>query len=140
MHSLGRPVDSLLVPCGLVPIWGSMLGLSFRAPPSYCVPVSPAVLVPSSLALGSQSAPGLGKGQNPLSGYVAEEHSLLTFSAGEEEAEKLYYAAVSSTICKSAFAILAKDLARRSKDGGAYLSYLILIRGHKWPTAAAAAE
>ena len=86
----------------------------------------------------SQSAPGLGKGQNPLIGYVPDERSLLTFSAGEEEAEKLYYALASSSLTKSAFTLLAKDLTRRSDDGGAYLTYLI-CRGHKWPTVAAAA-
>ena len=84
----------------------------------------------------SQSVPGLGVGQSVLIGYTA---STLRISPGEEEAEKLYYAAVSSTLCKSAFAILAKDLARRSEDGGTHLSLLILSRGHKWPTVAAAA-
>ena len=86
----------------------------------------------------SQSAPGLGKGQNPLIGYVPDERSLLTFSAGEEEAEQLYYALASSSLSKSAFTILATDLTRRSEDGGAYLTYLI-CRGHTWPTVAAAA-
>ena len=86
----------------------------------------------------SQSNPELGKGTNPLRGYVPDERSLLTFSAGEVEAEKLYYALASSSLSKSAFTILAKDLTRRSEDGGAYLTYLI-CRGHKWPTVAAAA-
>ena len=85
----------------------------------------------------SQSNPELGKGINALRGYVPGERSLLTFSAGEVEAEKLYYAAISG-LTKSAFTILAKDLTRRSEDGGAYLTYLI-CRGHKWPTVAAAA-
>ena len=85
----------------------------------------------------SQSAPGLGKGQNPLIGYMPDERSLLTISPGEVEAEQLYYAAISG-LTKSAFTILAKDLTRRSEDGGAYLTYLI-CRGHKWPTVAAAA-
>ena len=74
---------------------------------------------------------------SPLRGYVPDERSLLTFSDGEEEAERLYYAAISG-LTKSAFTILAKDLTRRSEDGGAYLTYLI-YRGHKWPTVAAAA-
>ena len=86
----------------------------------------------------SQSNPELGKGMNPLRGYVPAERSLLTFSAGEVEAEQLYYALASSSLSKSAFTILAKDLTRRSEDGGAYLTYLI-CRGHKWPTVAAAA-
>ena len=85
----------------------------------------------------SQSAPGLGKGHNPLVGYIGDARTLLTISPGEEEAEKLYYAAISASLCKSAFATVAKDLARRSEDGGAYLTYLI-CRGHKWPTVAAA--
>ena len=65
----------------------------------------------------SQSNPELGKGMNPLRGYVPGERSLLTLSAGEVEAEKLYYAAISG-LTKSAFTILAKDLSRRSEDGG----------------------
>ena len=85
-----------------------------------------------------QSAPGLGKGQSPLVGYVPDERSLLTISPGEEEAERLYYALASSSLSKSAFGILAKDLTRRSADGGAYLTHLI-CRGHTWPTVAAAA-
>ena len=85
----------------------------------------------------SQSNPELGKGMNPLRGYVPDERSLLTISPGEEEAEKLYYAAISG-LTKSAFTILAMDLTRRSADGGAYLTHLI-CRGHTWPTVAAAA-
>ena len=86
----------------------------------------------------SQSNPELGKGMNPLRrGWMPAEHSLLTLSIGELQAEKLYYAAISSSLSKSAFTILAKDLTRRSEDGGAYLTYLI-CRGHKWPTVAAA--
>ena len=85
----------------------------------------------------SQSNPELGKGMNPLRGWVPDERSLLTLSIGELEAERLYYAAISG-LTKSAFTILAKDLTRRSEDGGAYLTYLI-CRGHKWPTVAAAA-
>jgi len=86
----------------------------------------------------SQSNPELGKGMNPLRGYVPDERSLLTFSTGEEEAEKIYYALASSSLSKSAFTILAKDLTRRSADGGAYLTHLIRC-GHTWPTVAAAA-
>jgi len=86
----------------------------------------------------SQSNPELGKGMNPLRGYVPTERSLLTVSSGELEAEKIYYALACSALSKSAFTILAKDLTRRSEDGGAYLTYLI-CRGHKWPTVAAAA-
>ena len=80
-----------------------------------------------------QSAPGLGKGQNFV-GYMCDCH----ISPGEEEAEVLFYAAISTRLCKSAFMIHAKDLARRSPDGSAYLTWLI-TRGQNWPTVAAAA-
>ena len=83
----------------------------------------------------SHSAPGLGKGPNPLASYNA--HTLFAITPGEEEAEKLYYSAISASICKSAFAILAKDLARRSPDAGANLTWLV-YRGHQWPAVAAA--
>ena len=82
----------------------------------------------------SQSVPGLGKGMSPLRGYLAS-HPLL--STQELEAEALYYAAISATLTKAAFAILAKDLARRSPDAGAYLTWLI-YRGWQWPAVAAA--
>ena len=49
----------------------------------------------------------------------------------------MYYAAISATLTKAAFTILAKDLARRSTDAGAYLTWLI-YRGWRWPTVAAA--
>ena len=85
----------------------------------------------------SQSAPGLGKGCNPLHAYAGDSRSLLPLTLEEEEAERLYYAVVSATLCKRAFMVLAKDLARRSPDAGAYLSWLI-TRGWQWPTVAAA--
>ena len=84
----------------------------------------------------SQSAPGLGKGDNPLHEYRSDSKALLSLCAEEQEAERLYYAAISSTLTKAAFAILAKDLARRSPDAGAYLAWLI-YRGWKWPAVAA---
>ena len=83
----------------------------------------------------SQSAPGLGKGEKPLHTYTGDSRSLLT--PEEVESEALYYAAISSTLTKAAFAILAKDLARRSTDAAAYLAWLI-YRGWQWPTVAAA--
>ena len=83
----------------------------------------------------SQSAPGLGKGVNPLRAYAGDSRSLL--SPEEVEAEALYYAAISATLTKAAFTILAKDLTRRSTDAGAYLTWLI-YRGWQWPTVAAA--
>ena len=82
----------------------------------------------------SQSAPGLGKGGNPLHAYAGDSRSLL--SPEEVEAEALYYAAISATLTKAAFAILAKDLTRRSSDAGAYLTWLI-YRGQSWPKVAA---
>ena len=83
--------------------------------------------------LRSQSAPGLGKGPTPLIGYFG----VTTISPGEEEAERLYYAAISTRLCKGAFVIHAKNLARCSPDGSAYLTWLI-TRGQQWPTVSAA--
>ena len=81
----------------------------------------------------SQSAPGLGKGegQNPLQGYMGDSRSN-QLSADEEDAERLYYSLISSTVTKRAFVILAKDLSRRCRDAGAYLTWLI-YKGHAWP-------
>ena len=86
----------------------------------------------------SHSAPGLGKGGNPLHAYAGDSRSLLPLSPEEVEAERLYYAAASASLGKSHFAILAKDLARRSPDAGGYLTWLV-YRGHQWPAVAAAA-
>ena len=86
----------------------------------------------------SQSAPGLGKGCNPLQGYLGDSKTMLTISPEEEEAERLYYGVISTSICKGAFMVLAKDLTRRSPDAGAYLTMLIQ-RGRYWPMVAAAA-
>ena len=83
----------------------------------------------------TQSCPELGKGCDPLRSYAGDSRSLL--SPEEEEAERLYYAAVSASLPKRAFMVLAKDLTRRSPDGGAYLAWLI-CRGWQWPTVAAA--
>ena len=83
----------------------------------------------------SQSAPELGKGCIPLQGYRGDARSTLPLSPEEEEAKRLYYAAVSASLPKSAFMGLAKDLNRRSADAGAYLTWLIL-RGQKWPKVA----
>ena len=83
----------------------------------------------------SQSAPELGKGCNPLQGYRGDARSLLPLSSEELEAERLYYAAVSASLSKRAFMVLAKDLDRRSVDAGAYLTWLI-YRGQQWPIVA----
>ena len=80
----------------------------------------------------SQSAPGLGKGCNPLHEYRSDSKSLLSLCAEEQEAERLYYAAVSASLPKRACMVLAKDLDRRTTDAGAYLAWLI-YRGHQWP-------
>ena len=85
----------------------------------------------------SHSAPGLGKGCNPLHGYRCDSKSLLQLSAEEEEAERLYYAVASTSMTKQAFMIHAKDLYRRSPAAGAYLSWLITERGRRWPEVAA---
>ena len=81
----------------------------------------------------SQSAPGLGKGT--LIGYHGD--ATMTISPGEEEAERLYYGAISTRLCKGGFVLLAKDLARCSPDGSAYLTWLIM-RGQQWPTVSSA--
>ena len=86
--------------------------------------------------LRSHSTPELGKGDHPLQGYRGDARSLLPLSPEEEEAERIYYAAISASLPKHAFVILAKDLSRRSTDAGAYLTWLIL-RGHQWPKVAA---
>jgi hypothetical protein len=56
-----------------------------------------------------------------------------TLSSEELEAEKLYYALCSWSLCKRAFVIYSKDLEARSPIAGAYLKFLIL-RGQHWPT------
>ena len=83
----------------------------------------------------SRSAPGLGKGCNPLHEYRSDSKSLLSLCVEEDEAERLYYAAITASLTQAAFAILAKDLTRRSADAGAYLTWLI-YRGHQWPKVA----
>ena len=86
----------------------------------------------------SRSVPGLGKGDDPLHEYRSDSQSRLFLCAEEEEAERLYYAAITATLTKNSFMIQAKDLQRRSADAGAYLTWLI-YRGQNWPTVAAAA-
>ena len=56
-----------------------------------------------------------------------------TLSLEEKEAERLYYALISWSLCKRAFVIYSKDLEDRSPIAGAYLKFLIL-RGQQWPT------
>ena len=82
----------------------------------------------------SWSVPGLSESYSPLRTYAGDSRSLL--SSEELEAEAIYYAAISATLTKAAFAILAKDLARRSPDAGPYLTWLV-YRGWQWPTVAA---
>ena len=57
---------------------------------------------------------------------------MLPFSPEELEAEYVYYAAISTSLTKTAFTILAKDLSRRSTEASAYLTWLI-YRGQEWP-------
>ena len=80
----------------------------------------------------TQSCPEYGKGCDPLRAYAGDSRSLLSLSPEEEDAVRLYYAAVSASLPKRAFMVLAKDLDRRSTDAGAYLAWLI-YRGHQWP-------
>ena len=81
----------------------------------------------------AQSAPGLGKGTNPLHGFQGDSRSL-PLSAEEEEAERLYYALASCVIVKGSFQIQAKNLTRRSPHAGAYLTWLIMYRGRDGQT------
>ena len=83
----------------------------------------------------SHSAPELGKGRNPLHGYRSDSITSMFLGAEVQEAERLYYAAISTSLHKHAFMILVKDLHRRSTDAGAYLTWLI-YRGHQWPKVA----
>ena len=83
----------------------------------------------------SQSAPELGKGRNPLHEYRSDSKTSMFLCAEEQEAERLYYAAISASLPKHAFMIIAKDLAMRSTDAGAYLTWLI-YRGQQWPIVA----
>ena len=57
----------------------------------------------------------------------------MALSSEELEAEKLYYALCSWSLCKRAFVIKSKDLAQRSEVAREYLRWLIL-RGQQWPT------
>ena len=79
----------------------------------------------------SRSAPGLGRDTDPQWRYP--NALLLTLSPEEEEAERLYYAAISTSLPKHAFTIQAKDLSRRSPEAASYLTWLILYRGQLWP-------
>ena len=83
----------------------------------------------------TRSAPELGKcRRNPLQCY--RDDSVLQLSAEDDEAERLYYWAISASLPKHAFIILAKDLGRRCPDAGAYLTWLIVYRGQEWPKVA----
>ena len=81
--------------------------------------------------LHSRSAPGLGRDTDPQWRYP--NALLLTLSPEEEEAERLYYAAISTSLTKGAFTILAKNLSRRSPAAANYLTWLIIYRGQLWP-------
>ena len=83
--------------------------------------------------LHSRSAPGLGRDTDPQWRYPNASLLLLPVSPEEEEAERLYYAAISTSLPKRAFTILAKDLSRRSPEAASYLTWLILYRGQLWP-------
>ena len=85
----------------------------------------------------SRSTPGLGlgKGVDPSRG---DSVPTLSLSLEEEEAERLYYAAISTSLTKGVFKIHAKDLRSRSTEGSTYLTWLIMHRGQKWPSVAAA--
>ena len=52
-----------------------------------------------------------------------------------DEAERLYYAACSTALCKRTFCAKAAHLAQRSPEASEYLRYLML-RGQAWPRVA----
>ena len=81
----------------------------------------------------SRSAPPLGRDTDPQWRYPSASRLLLPLSPEEEEAERIYYAAISTSLPKRAFTILAKDLSRRSPEAASYLTWLILYRGQLWP-------
>ena len=49
-----------------------------------------------------------------------------------DEAERLYYGACSTVLCKCAFCALAADLEHNAPEAGEYLRFLML-RGQAWP-------
>ena len=80
-------------------------------------------------SLASKECPALGRDTDPQWRYPSALHP---FSTEEEEAERLYYAAISG-LPKRAFTIQAKYLSRRSPIATSYLTWLILYRGQLWP-------
>ena len=52
-----------------------------------------------------------------------------------DEAERLYYGACSTALCKRAFCALAADLEQNAPEAGEYLRFLML-RGQAWPQVA----
>ena len=78
----------------------------------------------------AKTAPPLGRDTDPQWKYPSALHP---FSTEEEEAERLYYAALTG-LPKRAFIIQAKDLTRRSPTAANYLTWLILYRGQLWPS------
>ena len=51
------------------------------------------------------------------------------------DAERLYYAACSTALCKRAFCAEAAHLEQRAPEAGEYLRYL-LLHGQAWPRVA----
>jgi hypothetical protein len=81
----------------------------------------------------THGVPPVSEGTPTHSGGTRMPLLLLPVSPEEEEAERLYYAAISTSLPKRAFTILAKDLSRRSPEAASYLTGLILYRGQLWP-------
>ncbi len=51
------------------------------------------------------------------------------------DAERMFYGACSTALCKRAFCALAADLEQRAPEASEYLRYLML-RGQAWPRVA----
>ena len=49
------------------------------------------------------------------------------------EAERLFYGACSTALCKRAFCALAADLEQRAPEAGEYLRWL-MVSGQRWPS------
>ena len=58
---------------------------------------------------------------------------LVQLSAGEEEAERIYYAAISRRYTFKEAVLAAKQLEFESPDGAAYLRWLLSRHGDLWP-------
>ena len=76
----------------------------------------------------SSCPPGTGRGKPGTSTWPIPPITL-------SEAERLYYGACSTALCKRAFCALAADLDQNAPEAGEYLRFL-MRRGQAWPCVA----